>query len=153
LLALVLSACGGGILSDDESIVEFPDEGRQHIAEGTPITYNTDPPTSGPHYPIPQEGGFYTREILPGYLVHTMEHGGIIIYYDPLTVTGNQQNEINTILQPHRGNFATVAAVPRDDPDHTIILTAWRHWQRLKTYDANKITDFIDLFLGHGPEN
>jgi len=152
LFVLVLAGCGGGILLDTEDIVEFPDEGRLHVAEGTPITYNTDPPTSGTHYPVPQDGGFYTREILPGYLVHSMEHGAIIIYYNS-TVTQAQQDEIRNILTPHLGNFATVIALPRNDPDYAIILTAWSHWQRLRTYDSNKIRDFIDLRLGKGPEN
>ncbi len=152
LLVLALAGCGGGGLLDTDDIVEFPDEGRQHVAEGTPITYNTDPPTSGTHYPPSQPGGHYTREILPGYLVHSMEHGTVIIYYNP-TVSAAQQNELRDIIEPHLGNFATVIAVPRNDPEYPIILTAWRHWQRLRTYDANKIRDFIDLRLGKGPEN
>ena len=152
LLALALAGCGGGVNVDSEDIVQFPDEGIDHVPEGTPITYGTDPPTSGTHYPVAQPGGHYTREILPGYLVHTMEHGGIIIYYNP-TVTEAQQNELRDIIQPHLGEFATVIAVPRNDAEFPIILTAWRHWQRLRTYDSNKIRDFIDVFLGQGPEN
>ena len=149
----ILAGCGGSALPENDGIIEFPDEGAQHVAEGTPIAYNTDPPTSGTHYPIPQPGGFYTQAVQPGYLVHTMEHGGIVIYYDPATVTEDQRDELRAIIQPHLGNFSTVAAVPRDDPAFPIILTAWRHRQRLQTYDANQIRDFIDLFLGRGPEN
>ena len=152
LLAISLAGCGGGLSLDTEDVIEFPDEGAAHVAEGTPITYDTDPPTSGTHYAVAQPGGHYTREILPGYLVHTMEHGGIIIYYNA-TVTEAQQNELREIIQPHLGEFATVIATPRNDPEFPIILTAWRHWQRLRAYDANKIRDFIDVFLGQGPEN
>ena len=65
----------------------------------------------------------------------------------------SQQNELRDIIEPHLGNFSSVIAVPRNDPDYPIILTAWRHWQRLRTYDSNKIRDFIDLRLGKGPEN
>jgi hypothetical protein len=152
LVAFITVGCGSSSGIDSEEIVQFADEGRQHVAEGTPITYNTDPPTSGTHYPIPQPGGFYTTDIQPGYLVHTMEHGGIIIYYND-SLNAAEQDEIEAIIQPHIGQFATVVAVPRDDLDFPIILTAWRHWQRLRTYDPNKIRDFIDLFIGQGPEN
>src|SRR5438094_235406 len=114
LLALLLVGCSGGVVVDDRGIEEFPDEGRTHVPDGTLITYRTDPPTSGSHYPTPQAGGFYTSGILPGYLVHTMEHGGIIIYYNPDTVTAQQQDDLKTILNPHIGQFATVVALPRN---------------------------------------
>src|SRR3989304_236471 len=49
-----------------------------HVPEGSdPGTYNTDPPTSGPHYASEYEAGFYEEADLPGlapfheaYLVH-----------------------------------------------------------------------------------
>ena len=152
LLMFALIGCGGGLDLNSEEIIQFPDEGIEHVPEGTAVTYNTDPPTSGTHYPVAQPGGHYTREILPGYLVHSMEHGSVIIYYNP-SITEAQHNELRAIIEPHLGQFSSVIAVPRNDPDFPIILTAWRHWQRLRTYDINKIRDFIDLFLGEGPEN
>jgi hypothetical protein len=150
--ALGLFGCGSGNVGN-EGVIQWPDDGNAHVAEGTPITYNTNPPTSGTHYPIAQAGGFYIHTIQLGYLVHTMEHGGIIIYYDPDTVTTEQQDELRTIVQPHLGNFSTVVALPRDDAEFPIILTAWRHWQRLRVYDAAAINGFVTQFLGQGPEN
>src|SRR5438874_921600 len=61
----------------DPGIETFPNEGNTHVPVGTVISYRTDPPTSGNHYPDPQPGGFYTSPILPGFLVHSMEHGGV----------------------------------------------------------------------------
>ena len=85
---LVIAGCGSGAsVGDGPEIETFPDEGNLHVAQDTPITYNTDPPTSGTHYPGATEGGFYDSPIPAGNLVHTMEHGGIIIYYNPATVT------------------------------------------------------------------
>src|SRR6185369_4191590 len=91
-VAAILPACGpsgdgmpatsNGMTAADPGIETFADEGNTHVPVGTVITYNTDPPTSGNHYPDPQPGGFYATPIAPGFLVHTMEHGGIIIYYD-----------------------------------------------------------------------
>ena len=43
------------------------------------ITHN--PPTSGLHYENPEEWGFMTN-LTTSRLVHNLEHGGIIIYYN-----------------------------------------------------------------------
>src|SRR5204863_8201736 len=91
-LALTVPACGGkpdhsssqALKTPDRDIETFPSEGSEHVPVGTQITYLTDPPTSGSHYAeFLAEGGFYTTEINPPYVVHSMEHGGIIIYYSP----------------------------------------------------------------------
>jgi hypothetical protein len=166
LVALVLPACGSSSSSssapnsasngtsgnfNDTDILTFPDEGRTHVPDGTVIDYQTDPPTSGDHYPEPEPGGFYTTEIAAGFLVHSMEHGGIIIYYSP-AVTSDQQAALAAIANAHPGIFAQVVVVPRNDPTYPIILTAWTHMLRLSTYDQSRIDNFIALFIGQGPE-
>src|SRR5437762_12310136 len=40
-------------------------------------------PSSGDHYPTPAGYGVFTREIAGGNPVHTLEHGGIVVYYRP----------------------------------------------------------------------
>jgi len=166
VLALVLPACGGSSSSsstptsaslptsgnfNDPDILTFPDEGRTHVPDGTPVDYQTDPPTSGPHYPEPEPGGFYTTPIEAGFLVHSMEHGGVIIYYSP-AVTADQLAALAALANAHPGIFAQVVVVPRNDPTYPIILTAWTHMLRLVTFDQSRIDNFIALFLGHGPE-
>jgi hypothetical protein len=164
-LALALPACGAGggdpapaanntsTTFSDPGIETFPDEGRTHVPVGTVIHYNTDPPTSGPHYPDPEPGGFYTTPIDPGFLVHSMEHGGVIIYYDITRVTASDLDALVTRANQHLGTFSQVVVVPRSDPTDAIILTAWTHWLRLSTFDASRIDGFITLFLGKGPES
>jgi hypothetical protein len=137
----------------EPQIETFPSEGQLHVADGTPITYNTDPPTSGTHYPSPQAGGFYDTEIAAGYLVHSMEHGGVIIYYNAPALTTAQLDTLRARPASHPGFFSQVVVVPRNDPVYPVILTAWTHRLRLPGYALNRIDDFIGLFLGHGPEN
>lgn len=48
---------------------------------GTSPVWNTDPPTSGPHYAIPAIFGIYEDEVEMARLVHDLEHGGIYILY------------------------------------------------------------------------
>jgi hypothetical protein len=43
--------------------------------------WNTDPPTSGPHYPVPAVYGEYTEPLQIAQVVHNLEHGAIFILY------------------------------------------------------------------------
>ena len=54
--------------------------GQEHI-DG-PVDYGTDFPTSGPHAPRPTRAGFYDEPVALEALVHAMEHGSVIVYYD-----------------------------------------------------------------------
>src|SRR6266513_2515403 len=86
LLALVLvalgSACGKSGSSttpsappaDDGSCAmaesAVPNEGWVHVAEGTTIAYQHNPPASGPHYPVWARYQEYTTAIARPYWVH-----------------------------------------------------------------------------------
>ncbi len=57
-------------------------EGREHRPEGTKLTYNFNPPTSGDHYATWIKKGVYDLPRPDGNLVHSQEHGYIIFWYD-----------------------------------------------------------------------
>lgn len=63
-------------------VQQMPDEGRTHVAEGSAINYKNNPPSSGPHYPSPQNWGIYDKAVPAGYFVHNLEHGGVVVLYD-----------------------------------------------------------------------
>jgi hypothetical protein len=146
------SSAGSGVVFSDPGIETFPDEGNAHVPVGTVITYNTDPPTSGSHYPDPQPGGFYTSPIAAGFLVHSLEHGGVVIYLDSAHVSKSNVDKLKKLAADHPGTFAQVVVVPRDDSTYPLILTAWTHRLRLMVYDQTRIDGFLTLFLGNGPE-
>jgi hypothetical protein len=52
-----------------------------HVPEGTSVQYNTSPPCVGPHYPNWASFKEYDRPVDARYLVHSMEHGAIVLYY------------------------------------------------------------------------
>jgi hypothetical protein len=43
--------------------------------------WNTDPPTSGPHYPTPAVYGEYTDPLKIAQVVHNLEHGAVFVLY------------------------------------------------------------------------
>ncbi len=57
-------------------------DGRDHLAEGSKVNYKFNPPTSGNHYASWISKGFYDTPRSDGNLVHSLEHGYIVIWYD-----------------------------------------------------------------------
>lgn len=134
----------------------FPSEGQEHVAPGTKVEYKTDPPTSGPHYGTYARARFYsTVEQLPPAeeLVHNLEHGNIVIYYDPNRVPADVLETIKGYTEQWPGTWDGVLAVPRNDPEHPVILTAWTRMLRMKEFNPADAEAFIDAFRGRGPEN
>jgi hypothetical protein len=88
-VAVVLVVVLGGGSSTDETlrtagctIEKKPAQGRQHVQElASGFKYNTSPPTSGPHFPVPATWDIYTEPVEQFRLVHNLEHGGVIVQY------------------------------------------------------------------------
>jgi hypothetical protein len=53
----------------------------KHVPEGTVIEYNSNPPSSGPHYPVWAAFTEYQAPLDEGYLVHSLEHGAVALLY------------------------------------------------------------------------
>jgi hypothetical protein len=45
--------------------------------------WNTNPPTSGPHYPVPAVYGEYDSPLKVAQVVHNLEHGAMYVLYGP----------------------------------------------------------------------
>jgi hypothetical protein len=73
----------------------YPDLGREHVNDISDITYNSNPPTSGTHFPAWAKKGVYDRVISDGYLIHSLEHGYIVISYDCGKTISNITNPTN----------------------------------------------------------
>jgi hypothetical protein len=131
------------------TLLNPPIEGRTHVTGK--VKYHTNPPTSGNHYPIPQDDGVYTKTPPFTHLVHTLEHGRIEMQYAPslapkrIAQLGGLYNEEKsyTLLYPN-------AVMP-----YRVAVTAWGHLAGCKkvsdaTFDV--IRDFKRRYLGAAPE-
>lgn len=61
---------------------KIADLGREHVPLGTQVEYNSNPPTSGPHYEEWVKGGILENVRDDRNLVHSLEHGYIIMSYN-----------------------------------------------------------------------
>src|SRR5438552_4765739 len=101
ILVLVL-LFGGGTNSTSIGQLE-PDAGRTHIPEGTQGTgYTSVPASSGPHWSSadsPGPWGVYTHAQPQERMLHNMEHGGIIIWYQARALSSDQVATLTTFVQ------------------------------------------------------
>lgn len=136
-------------------VQSFPEEGLQHVAQGMPIEYGTSPPTSGSHYPHATPAGFYTETPPLGNLVHSLEHGAVVIYYHSRGLSAETEQSLRAFVQAHRNPWASVVVAPNPEPDPQFpyILTAWTKMLKMKEYDVKVVRAFLAEYLGRGPEN
>lgn len=124
--------------------------GRNHIADGTTASYNSNPPTSGDHYAVPAPTGFYDKELPDEQMVHNLEHGHVWISYKP-----NLSPEVIKVLEGFAGGNTIVA--PRSANDFDIALAGWGRLDKFNIengqVDKQRVKDFISRYQNKGPEN
>jgi hypothetical protein len=130
----------------------FPEEGRDHIEAPAAVTYKTDPPTSGNHYSVAVRPGFYTEAQPQGSVVHSLEHGHVVIYYNPTGTPADVVEQLKAYANQYTGTWDGVVVLPRQQPE-AVVLTAWRNMLRLNQWEKGTAERFIDSFRGRGPEN
>jgi hypothetical protein len=135
------------------SVISPADEGRDHIWPDHPVEYQTMPPTSGPHFPDPTAPGFYTTRPAFGYLVHSLEHGSVVIYYDPAQLSPEIEKSLRAFIKANSDTEIGIAAVPDADYKYPFILTAWDKMLGLDKYDPRVVRAFLAEYLGRGPES
>jgi len=130
----------------------FRSLGNVHIGLGAPTpAYNSNPPTSGPHYPSVGPWGSHTefsQAISDPYLVHNMEDAGVILWYRAGTPEENQRHVTALENAYDSSRYRRVVIAPREDLETTYAMTAW---QRLQTFDeinADEINAFMEAYEG-----
>ncbi|GGO33213.1 DUF3105 domain-containing protein [Deinococcus humi] len=127
----------------------FPNQGQEHIAVGAQHpAYNSSPATSGWHYVQPQPWGTFVYEITPETLIHNLEHGGVVIQYNPALLKGDVARL--EAIQKRFPNKTVVA--PNSQLQVPLALTAWRRLYTLDTLDEAKIVDFTERYRNRAPE-
>ena len=132
-----------------EAVELFADLGGTHLAEGDPLpTYNSDPPTSGPHSPASAECGIYTSEVPDVVQVHNLEHGTVVIQYRP----DLGASDVEAVRDFARSKPSHILVAPRNDLSDSVVVTSWRRMLRLETVDLDALNVYYGEFVRTGPE-
>ncbi len=129
-----------------------------------PIAYLTNPPASGPHYPIWARWGAWPN--LPrGYWVHNLEHGGVALLYNcpagacdatrDALVAAARTIPMDPACVPTDAEPATVRVVITNDSEITtpIAGAAWGWLYAADCVDAASIRAFYARHAGMATEN
>lgn len=131
--------------------VAVPNRGREHrpiIDDIAPQDYNSNPPTSGPHYVERiANWGPAALELPVSTLVQNLEHGGIIIHYK------NQSSlQVEAINRFVNGYSDGVISNPNPGIDAPIVITSWDRKQSCETFNAGAVAAYIKQSCNQGPE-
>jgi hypothetical protein len=123
------------------------DQGQRHVSS---VTYSVNPPAGGDHDPIPAPAAFYDLANAPGdgHLVHSLEHGFVIVWYRPDGVAPATVEGLRDLASRHRW----VLAVPRPSLPTALAATAWHRRLLCPEGATGPIGNFVTAFRNQGPE-
>jgi hypothetical protein len=162
-LAIALTACSG---SSTPNTPEPPtgapvgtpvaNEGWVHVAEGSVITYQHNPPASGPHYPVWLRYEEYSNAQPRGYWVHNLEHGAVVFLYRPdapAAAVSSLRDTFRTLPNdPQCGHPRALMTLDPLMPRPVAVVAA--DWLlEGETLPAQSIRDFVSQHRNRAPEN
>jgi hypothetical protein len=122
---------------------------------------NTNPPAGGPHWngacgedPAnapsfcgPAPWGIFTEPWDPPTVVHNMEHGGVVLWYNTTNdeIISELRDDIEEKLSPGSGVLIVMMPYP-DMEAETIAITSWSRIDKfpVSEYSLDRVDDFID---------
>lgn len=139
-----------------EKVEVMPDS--SHVATGTdPGPFNTNPPTSGTHYPDHFKAELFDEnkyDFPEGYLVHNLEHGYVIFWYNCDLI--NQQAcvqlkaEIKGVME--KANMYKVIAYPWPKIEVPVVITSWGRILRMEKFDPVQALSYVKKYREKSPE-
>jgi hypothetical protein len=135
---------------------KMPDRGQTHVQQGTPITYEEYPPTSGSHWPVWAKWGVYTEPIPEEVLVHNLEHGGIVLLYNcptPCPDVVRQLEETFAALPKSKYGHVKLVITPNARIKTRFALLAWTRLDEFDRFDRQRAVRFVTAWQDKGPED
>jgi hypothetical protein len=173
IIVILVLLLGSG--PNPDAGVQQADAGQTHVTAGidcrnaasTAIAtecggtdpYSSLPATSGPHWGTPAEWGVYASPQAETQLVHNLEHGGIVIWYDAEAVDADGVATLDQYVRTQTaagisGRFKFIVSPwgGQDALPAPVVATSWRHLLELQTADTAAIDAFAREHYGLAPE-
>lgn len=101
----------------------FKSNSREHTDDlNEQIPYSSSPPTSGKHYLEPAEDGAYDEAPDVKQLVHTMEHGRVIIWFKP-SLPADERADLKALFD--EDEYQMVITPDPTRMKYEVAATAW----------------------------
>jgi hypothetical protein len=173
VMLLACVACGDDLEPVESTVIETHDvcggkittvplELGAHHDVGTPLTWSSNPPTSGPHWPVWAAWDRAYTTLARAHWVHNLEHGGVVLGYrcdagcpeiiDQLVaVVGSLPNDPSCVA-PLRHRVQVIAD-PELPTDGTVSAVAWGVHYLGSCVDAASLASFYGDHSAQAPEN
>ena len=131
----------------------FPDQGAQRLAPGQrpTVAYNSNPPTSGPHAPVPVRAS--PARLSDDQILSALEIGNVVLVYG----TSRPPAALSALARDTAGPFDPAlaaggqAVILAQRPGTTgVVALAWRHLLRANSATDPVLRRFIEFHLGRG---
>jgi len=168
LVVLLVVLFGSG--ADPNAGSAQADAGQGHVSVGgdcraEPETcdsadnpYTSLPATSGPHWDSPANWGVYSTAQAESQLIHNLEHGGVVIWYEA-GLEAAQVQELSSyvtaqVAQGIGGRFRFILTPwgGEEELPSPIMVTSWRYLLGLDEVDTGAIDAFVREHYGQAPE-
>ncbi len=156
ILLVQQSPSAAGLMGDEVAIAS-----SAHVpADTVPGPYASNPPAGGTHfdedYPAKffQESDLATLEPHPeGYLVHSLEHGYVIFWYN-CQIAGTDCTALKQTIQNVMDDTGgtKLIAFPWADMDVPLAMTSWGRILKFPQADAGQMKLFVERNRYHAPE-
>ena len=132
-----------------------------HVMDCSPVTYATSPPSSGLHYFTWALYRVYTVPVPLGSLVHNLEHGAVILFYNCPSGCADELARARAFVDslpvdpicPTANPFHRVILVPDPSLDVRFAASAWGWTLRADCFDEAAFAEFVAAHYGEAPEN
>jgi len=132
--------------------VAFADLGHAHLKPGQPQPrYNSNPPTSGAHVPVPVDGD--NRQLSDNQLLEALELGDVVVMYGTPAPPSGLRSVVKSLAAPFTpalaaaGQAVVLARRPRTGG---LVALSWAHMLRVGSPGDPLLRSFIDYWLGRG---
>ncbi len=154
--------------------VQLPDDGNAHVTPGVDCRagpqsdqncgtdpYSSLPAASGPHWDPSgiANWGVYSTPQPETQLIHNLEHGGIVIWYDPERVDAEGVAELERFVRAQNATGVSgrykfiVSPWGGEEPlPSPVVATSWRWMLELEEADTAAIDEFAREHYGIAPE-
>jgi len=138
-------------------VEEHPIEGNLHMLPCSPLVYGTNPPSSGNHYGNWAAYQTYNKPFLPGFWVHSLEHGTVVISYNcgqgcP-TEVARIQAFIDALPADCTGPPRRIILLPNPALDVRFAASAWGFTLKADCFDPSAFSAFVAAHYNHAPED
>lgn len=134
--------------------------GATHVALCSELTYDTDPPSGGDHYPDWAAFTTYDFAVPQGFLVHSLEHGAVVLWYNCPEGCTDEVAQAQAFIDalPADPLCAGTSArrravlVPSPTLASRWAASSWGWTLTASCFDAAVVADFFTAHYGQGRE-